>query len=187
MAFVRRSADRDQTPKRGYSRQPIVLPADVIFRPAAHLRAVGVDNYRLARTRDLVVQAIHAMHSLGLPVTPSRFKVIEWLPEPILVVLVQHSLSNPLMETALVKHAEAARSEVEHLIGEFMALARTTSVPTPTIDRLLRYYEPDAPPVPDGSVEISLRWGGLLLALGVLVVLVTGSVLLVRRLFAANR
>jgi 2-dehydropantoate 2-reductase len=161
---------------------------------APALKAAGVDNYRLARTRDLVVLAVRAMRegfrvlrSLGLPVTPSKFKVIEWLPEPILVLLVQRLLANPLMETALVKHAEAARSEVEHLIGEFMALARTTSVPTPTIDRLLRYYEPDAPSVPDGSAEIPLHWGGLLVACGTLAVLITGSVLLVGRFFGTRR
>ncbi len=84
------------------------------------------------------------------------------------------------METALVKHAEAAHDEVQHLIGEFMALARTTSVPTPTIDRLLRYYEPDAPKVADGSAEIPLRWGGLLAALGALAVLVVGCVRLAK-------
>jgi 2-dehydropantoate 2-reductase len=157
--------------------------------------AAGVDNYRLARTRDLVVQAIRAMRegfrvlrSLGLPVTPSKFKVIEWLPEPILVPLTQRLLANPLMETALVKHAEAARSEVMHLIDEFMTLARTTSVPTPTIDRLLQYYEPDTPPVPaDGSAEIPLRWGGLLAAFGVLVALITGGVLFTRRLLGKKR
>ena len=161
---------------------------------APALRAAGVDNYRLARTRDLVVLAIRAMRegfrvlrSLGLPVTPSKFKVIEWLPEPILVLLVQRLLANPLMETALVKHAEAARSEVDHLIGEFMALAHTTAVPTPTIDRLLQYYKPDAPEVPDGSAKIPLRWGGLLLMLGALVVLATGGVLLVMRLFDTKR
>jgi ketopantoate reductase len=161
---------------------------------APALRAAGVDNYRLARTRDLVVLAIRAMRegfrvlrSLGLPVTPSKFKVIEWLPEPILVLLVQRLLANPLMETALVKHAEAARSEVEHLIGEFMALARTTPVPTPTIDRLLQYYEPDAPQVPDGSAEIPLRWGGLLVASGALAMLVTGSMLLTKRLFGTEQ
>jgi 2-dehydropantoate 2-reductase len=161
---------------------------------APALRAAGVDNYRLARTRDLVVLAVRAMRegfrvlrSLGLPVTPSKFKVIEWLPEPILVLLVQRLLANPLMETALVKHAEAARSEVEHLIGEFMALARTSSVPTPTIDRLLQYYEPDAPKVPDGSAQIPLRWGGLLVAFGALAMLVTGSVLLARWLLDTKR
>jgi 2-dehydropantoate 2-reductase len=157
---------------------------------APTLYAAGVDNYRLARTRDLVVLAVRAMRegfrvlgSLGLPVTPSKFRVILWLPEPILVLIVQRLLANPLMETALVKHAEAARSEVQHLQGEFMALARTTPVPTPTIDVLLQYYEPGAPPVPDGSAQIPLRWGGLLLASGVLVALGMGSVLLARRLF----
>jgi ketopantoate reductase len=156
---------------------------------APAMYAAGVDNYRLSRTRDLVVLAIRAMregfrvlHSLGLPVTPSKFQVIEWLPEPILVLVVQRLLANPLMETALVKHAEAARSEVQHLIGEFMALVRTTGVPTPTIDRLLRYYEPGAPQVPDGSAEIPLHWGGLLLASGTLAALAVGAVLLARRL-----
>jgi ketopantoate reductase len=139
------------------------------------LYAAGVDNYRLARTRDLVVLAVRAiregfrvLRSLGLPVTPSKLKVFKWLPEPILVPLAQRLLANPLMETALVKHAEAARDEVQHLIGEFMALARTTSVPTPTIDRLLRYYEPDAPLVPDGSAEIPLDWREVEIGLGML-------------------
>jgi 2-dehydropantoate 2-reductase len=141
--------------------------------PALH--AAGVDNYRLARTRDLVVLALRSiregfgvLQSLGLPVTPSKLKVFQWLPEPILVPLAQRLLANPLMETALVKHAEAAHDEVQHLIGEFMALARTTSVPTPTIDRLLRYYEPDAPRMPDGSAEIPLDWRTVKIGVGVL-------------------
>jgi ketopantoate reductase len=161
---------------------------------APTLYAAGVDNYRLARTRDLVVLAVRAMregfrvlHALGLPVTPSKFKAIEWLPEPILVLVVQRLLANPLMETALVKHAEAARSEVDHLIGEFMALVRTTPVPTPTIDRLLHYYEPGAPQVPDGSAEIPLRWGGLLVGVGALTMLVTAGVLLANPLVGRER
>ncbi|MBN1886827.1 MAG: ketopantoate reductase family protein [Thermoflexales bacterium] len=156
---------------------------------APTLYAAGVDNYRLARTRDLVVLAIRAiregfrvLHALGIPVTPSKLRLIEWLPEPILVLLAQRLLANPLMETALVKHAEAARSEVQHLIGEFMALARSTSVPTPTIDRLLEYYEPGAPPVPDGSAKIPLRWGGLLLGAAVLAAALLGGVWVTRKL-----
>jgi ketopantoate reductase len=161
---------------------------------APALYAAGVDNYRLARTRDLVVLAIRAMregfrvlHSLRLPTTPSKLKMIEWLPEPILVLLAQRLLANPLMETALVKHGEAAHDEVQHLIGEFMALARTTSVPTPTINHLLHYYEPDTPKVPDGSAKIPLRWGSLFVALGALVMVITGSILLARRLSGAKQ
>jgi ketopantoate reductase len=158
------------------------------------LFAAGVDNYRLARTRDLVVLAVRAMREgfrvlgyLGLPVTPSKFRVILWLPEPILVLMVQRLLANPLMETALVKHAEAARSEVQHLQAEFLALARSTPVPTPTIDALLEYYEPGAPEVPDGSAEIPLQWGGLLLALGALAALITGVIVLARRFCGSSR
>jgi 2-dehydropantoate 2-reductase len=155
---------------------------------APALRAAAVDNYRLARTRDLVVLAVRAMRegfrvlrSLGLPVTPRKFAVIQWLPEPILVLMVRRLLANPLMETALVKHAEAARSEVEQLIEEFMTLARTTSVPTPTIDHLLHFYDADAPTVPDGSARIPLRWGGMLAMVGGLALLVAGVVALGRR------
>jgi hypothetical protein len=122
-----------------------------------------------------------------LPVTPTKFIAIEWLPEPLVVLLAQRLLANPLMETALVKHAEAARSEVLHLIDEFMALARTTSVPTPSIDRLLLYYEPDAPKVADGSSEIPLHWGGALLALGAFAGLVTGGVVLAWRLLGRRK
>jgi ketopantoate reductase len=161
---------------------------------APALYAAGVDNYRLARTRDLVVLAIRAMREgfrvlrwSGLPVTPSKFKIIEWLPEPILVQVVQRLLANPLMETALVKHAEAARSEVQHLIGEFMALARSTPVPTPTIDRLLQYYEPDSPQVPDGSAQIPLRWSGLLAGFGAMAMLAMVGVLCARRLFGTEQ
>jgi hypothetical protein len=130
-----------------------------------------------------VREGFHVLGSLGLPVTPSKFRVILWLPEPILVLMVQRLLANPLMETALVKHAEAARSEVQHLQGEFRALAETTSVPTPTIDSLLQYYEPGAPLVPDGSAEIPLRWGGLLAVAGAAAASAAGASLLARRRF----
>jgi len=41
--------------------------------------------------------------------------------------------------------------------------------------------------VPDGSAEIPLRWGGMLLALGGLATLVTGGVFLGRRLVTGKR
>jgi 2-dehydropantoate 2-reductase len=151
---------------------------------APALRAAAGDNYRLARTRDLVVLAVRAireafqvLRSLGLPVTPPKLRVIEWLPEPILVHFVRRLLGNPLMEVALVKHAEAARSEVDWLIEEFLALARSTPVPTPTIDFLLRTYGPDDPPAPDGSGALPLRWGGMLAAGGAASALLGGAIL----------
>jgi ketopantoate reductase len=156
---------------------------------APTLRAAGRDNYRLARTRDLLVLAIRAihegfrvLHALDLTVTPAKFKPLQWVPEPILVLFFRRLLSDPLMETALVKHGEAARSEVLYLVDEFLALARTTNVPTPTIERLLPYLADDAPQVPEGSAKIPLRWGSLLAVLGVLLAVLAGAALLAARL-----
>jgi hypothetical protein len=80
-----------------------------------------------------------------------------------------------------VRHANAARDEVKHLADEFLALARTTPVPTPTIDRLYPHLDPDTPLVPEGSAEIPLKWGGVLVGAGVLAAAVAGGVLMVRK------
>jgi 2-dehydropantoate 2-reductase len=157
---------------------------------APALYAAGTDNYRLARTRDLVVLTIRAiregfrvLRALGLPVTPSKYRIFEWVPEPILVFMLRRLLVNEMMEVAMVKHANAARDEVKHLADEFLALARATSVPTPTIDRLYPHLDPDTPLVPEGSAEIPLKWGGMLVGAGVLAAAVAGGVLMVRKRF----
>jgi 2-dehydropantoate 2-reductase len=155
---------------------------------APALYAAGTDNYRLAHTRDLVVLTIRAiregfrvLRALGLSVTPSKYRIFEWVPEPILVLVLQRLLANEMMEIAMVRHANAARDEVKHLADEFMTLARATSVPTPTIDRLYPHLDPDTPLVPEGSAEMPLNWGGVLVGAGVLAAAVAGGVLMVRK------
>lgn len=151
--------------------------------------AAGRDNYRLSRTRDGVVLAVRAMregfrvlHALGYSIAPARLKMLARLPEPLLVAYLQRALAHPLMEVALVKHGEAARDEVKHLADEFIALARTTSVPIPTIERLYPYLQLGAPEIPDGSADIPLDWRGVWVALGVVGGILAGLLLLVRRL-----
>ncbi len=144
----------------------------------------GTDNSRMARTRDAVVLAVRAvregfkvLRALGYPVTPAKFKTFTWLPEPILVAWVQRLLTNPLMEVALVRHANAARDEVKQLADEFRVLVRQTSVPTPAMDRLYAYLDPETPLMPEGSAEIPLDWRGVWLAAGALAGLVGLGVL----------
>jgi len=140
--------------------------------PALYL--CGTDNERMARTRDAVVLAARAiregfrvLQALGYPVTPSRFKVFIWLPEPLLVAFAQRLLADPRMKTALTAHAEVARDEIRHLADEFLALASQTTVPIPTIRRLLAVYpDPNAELIPDGSREIPLDWRGVWVAAG---------------------
>jgi len=152
------------------------------------LYAAGTDNYRLACTRDAVVLAIRAiregfrvLRALDVPITPPNLKRFDRLPEPVLVAFLQRMLAHEKMEIALAKHANAARDEVKHLADEFLALARTTSVPTPAIDRLYPYLDPDTPLMTEGSAEIPLKWGGMVAALGTLTGVLTGLILLVNR------
>ena len=154
---------------------------------APALYMAGTDNYRMARTRDAVVLAVRAiregfrvLRALDLPVTPSKFGLLQWLPEPLLVLLVQRLMADVKMETAMAKHANAARDEMKHLADEFLALARTTAVPIPTIERLYPHLDPEAPLMPEGSAEIPLDWRGVWIGLGALAWLLMALVVVVR-------
>ena len=158
------------------------------------LYAAGTDNHRLVRTRDALVLTVRAiregfgvLRSLGLPVTPGYFRLFEWVPEPVLVALLPRLLVREEMQVAMVGHANAARDEVQHLADEFVALARTTAVPTPAIDRLYPYLDPDTPLMPDGSAEIPLKWGGVLVGLGALTAALAGGAILVKWLIGTRR
>jgi hypothetical protein len=85
------------------------------------------------------------------------------------------------MEVALVRHAESARDEVQHLTDEFLALARRTSVDTPTIHLLYPYLERGTPPMPDGSRGLALDWRGIWVSVGVLSALLGAALLGLRR------
>ena len=147
---------------------------------APALYMCNTDNVRLAHTRDAVVLAIRAiregftvLRKMGYRITPARLRMFAWIPEPILVAGFQKKLADPLMEIALVKHANAARDEMKHLADEFNVLAQSTGVPTPNSDRLYPHLDADAPLMPEGSHAIALDWRQIhAIGLGVLTGLV---------------
>jgi hypothetical protein len=152
----------------------------------AALYGAGTDHIRLTHTRDLVVLAARAMREgfqvlseLGYPITPARYRTFAWLPEPVLVWGLRKRLQGEWTETAMVRHAVAARDEMKYLADEFLALARTTSVPTPNIDRLYPFFDPETPSMAEGRAEVPLRWGSALAAVGVLVAGLAGAVTLI--------
>jgi len=139
----------------------------------------GGSNYRLARTRDglvLMVRAIRegfrVLHARGIPITPARLRLFEWLPEPVLVAGWQRVLATPFAETVMAAHANAARDEMGQLAADFRALAAATGVPTPTMDRLAAYVDPAVAPAPAGSARIPMSWHGAWLALAAVGMLV---------------
>jgi len=143
---------------------------------APAMRAAGRDNLRMARTRDLLVLAVRAIRegfavlwALGVPIVPCKIRQFGWIPEPIMVWGLQRLLVDPRVRVALFEHADAAQDEIKHLADEFLALKRQTCVPTPAMDRLYAYFDPETPRMPDGSAEIPLDWREVEIGLGVLV------------------
>lgn len=134
------------------------------------------DNYRLADTRDglvLMVRAIKeglgVLQALDIPIVPAGYGLLSWLPEPLLVAVLQRSLKNPRVELVITRHANAARDEMATLAEEFQVLALLSGKATPAIDALYRYADPATPPVPAGQAQMGVNWKPTLIAAGILV------------------
>lgn len=131
------------------------------------LYMAGTDIRRLAGTRDALVLMVRAIRegyrvlkTHGVAVTPPSHRVFEWIPEPVLLIVARRML---LDDETPVKtgHAADARVEMQVLAAQFHVLVASSGVPTPALDRLVAHLDPSAPPVPAGSAELPLRWGGV--------------------------
>ncbi len=148
------------------------------------LYMAGVDGGRLARTRDALVLLLRAIRegyrilsARGIPVTPKSHRIFQWIPEPLLVVIMRRMVESDATSIKL-GHAHGARNEMKAIADEFRRLAGTTSISTPAMDRLYQYLDPSAQPVPDGSSEIPIDWSAVWIALGVFAGLVVLSAVL---------
>jgi len=110
------------------------------------LYMAGGDNHQLARRRDALVLMVKAMRegfrvlrALDIPILPSKLKIVEWMPEPIVIFLMRLMIDSKEAEITMAGHANVAREEMRQLADEFRILARATSVPTPAMDRLYTY------------------------------------------------
>jgi len=144
----------------------------------------GGDNYRLARTRDAIVLMIRAiqegykvLQERHISIMPAKHKIFKWIPEPILVALMRRIFKSEKMAD-LIGHAHAARDEMKQIADEFRVLARSTSVPTPAMDRLYTYIDQDVQPVADGSAQIPMKWCGVWIGLCLLAGLILISALI---------
>jgi 2-dehydropantoate 2-reductase len=149
------------------------------------LYMAGGDHHRLARTRDALVLMLRAIRegynvlgALGVPITPAHQRIFQWIPEPLLLVIMRCMVES---KEASVKigHALGARNEMQTIADEFRTLSASASVSTPAIDRLYRYLDPSAQPLADGTADLSLNWGGVwILAFGLAAVVALAAILI---------
>jgi 2-dehydropantoate 2-reductase len=138
----------------------------------------GGDNYRLARTRDAIVLMIRSMREgysvleeLNIPIAPAKHKLLNWIPEPVLVALMRRIFKSKQMAN-LIGHAHAARDEMKQLAKEFKILSLSASVSTPATDLLNTYTNIETLPILDGSAKISMNLRSVWTELGMLVGLI---------------
>lgn len=121
------------------------------------LYMVALNIHRLARNRDALLLMLRAIREgykvlskIGVPITPKKHRLFQWLPEPLLIVLMRRKLEN---KTARIKlgHAVEARDEMKTLADEFRKLIRKAGIDTPSIDTLYRYLNEESEPVPDSD------------------------------------
>jgi 2-dehydropantoate 2-reductase len=132
---------------------------------AGAIYAADTDLDRLARTRDALVlgtramrEATRALEAAGFPISPSLLRPITRLPEPLLIALLKPLLGIESLEASLQGHAQAARDEMQHIVGELLEVIQKAQVETPALTRLYPHFYAETPSLPDGSKRLPLRW-----------------------------
>jgi ketopantoate reductase len=107
------------------------------------------DNHALSSNRALlrlVVQAVRegflVLRNIGIPITPSKLRAWECMPEPLVVALLSAWANTDHFKTVAVEHTMAATDEMRQLTDAFVALSRLTTVEIPAIEKL-RSFIPD--------------------------------------------
>lgn len=117
------------------------------------LYMVNCDNHVLARSPRVVRLAVQAvregfsvLRTLGIPVTPAKLRMWEWIPESLLVRSLMFWADTNHFRTVAVEHTVAATDEMRQIAEEFRTLTVSASTATPAIDELRSFI-----PLPDQS------------------------------------
>ena len=121
-----------------------ILPtAGALFYAGGHAEQLATNHEALRLMVRAIREGLEVLRANGIPITPSNHRVLQWLPESLIVFLMKRMFSSATIAIK-IGHAEHAHRELELLAEEFRALNAATRLPTPTIDRLLEHLPPAA-------------------------------------------
>jgi 2-dehydropantoate 2-reductase len=150
--------------------------AALISPLALAVYSAGGDNYRLARTPDGLLLAVRAikeglgvLRALNIPILPAPFRLLAWLPEPLLVVILRGLVNTRAAEYNIAGHANAARDEMWAVADEFANLVKASGRLTTALDQLRTWLDPATPPLEEGSAALPMDMRSIWVAAGVMV------------------
>ncbi|HYA24587.1 MAG TPA: 2-dehydropantoate 2-reductase N-terminal domain-containing protein [Terriglobales bacterium] len=108
----------------------------------------GGNVRQFAHTRDALKlflrafrEALRALHAIGIPLKPSGTRLMEWIPEPILLLLLRHFFDSRLADMGAQPHLDAAADELKELADEVRTILRRSGLPSPASDLLYAHVE----------------------------------------------
>jgi 2-dehydropantoate 2-reductase len=119
----------------------IVPTAGALFYAGGHIEQLGTNDEAIRLMVRAIREGLEVLRANGVPTTPSNHRVLQWLPESLIVFLIKRMFSSETM-TIKVGHAAEARAEFQVLAQELQALNAASRLPTPAMDRLFQYLAP---------------------------------------------
>jgi 2-dehydropantoate 2-reductase len=113
--------------------------ANALYMMDGNIHQLAHDRESVQLMLRAIREGFQVLHSLDVPVTPSRMRVLELIPEPLIVPLLQRLLDTKYAELVIARHANAARDEMKQIADEFRELVRLSSLRTPSSDRLYSF------------------------------------------------
>lgn len=137
--------------------------------------ACNLDAEWFAKTRDARVlgiralrEALSALESVGVSISPPNLKAIKYIPEPLFVFMLGKFSKSLTFQNAL-GDLKTKPDEIKHLAAEFFNLIEPVPIELPAMDQLSAYLFSHKKPMPPGQKDIPLDyktlWGAGAVAL----------------------
>jgi 2-dehydropantoate 2-reductase len=86
-------------------------------------------------------EVLRSLRADGTPITPASNRLIEWMPEPLLVLALRFFLNTRLAVVGGERHAMAAPDEMKELADEIQVILDRTHTPSPASSALKHEIE----------------------------------------------
>ena len=116
-----------------------ILPtAAALFYAGGRVEQLAANDEAIRLMVRAIREGLAILRANDIPIIPSNHRVLQWLPDSLLVFVMKRMLRGETMAIK-VGHAADAHREFNALAQDFRAIDGATRVPTPALDQLLEY------------------------------------------------